>query len=86
MPRLVLNQARSDDDAMIAQDMASACRRFLGIRLEVLGILPEDEAVRRAVRQRQSLLQTAPDAPITRALQQLAERVLAAPLEQEAAV
>jgi flagellar biosynthesis protein FlhG len=81
VPRVVLNQSRSPDDAMVAADMVTACRRFLGIRLDVLGTLPEDEAVRRAVRARQSLLQVAPEAPITQALVQLAERVLVAPIQ-----
>lgn len=89
VPRLVLNQARKNadgsDDANVAHDMASACKRFLGIKLDVLGVLPDDEAVRRAVRLRQPLQQAAPDAPITLALRQLAERVLTAPVEQEAA-
>lgn len=88
VPKLVLNQARkteSDDDAHVAYDMASACRRFLGLQLEVLAILPDDEAVKRAVRVRQPLRTVAPDSPIKKALDQLAEKVLARPLENEAA-
>ena len=88
VPRLVLNQARTDlsgDDAHIAHDMASACRRFLGIHLEVLAILPDDEAVRRAVRVRQPLRTVAPDSAIKKSLDKLAESVLLGPLENEAA-
>ncbi len=88
VPRLVLNQARTDlngDDAHVAHDMASACRRFLGIQLEVLAILPDDEAVRRAVRARQPLRNVAPDSAIKKALDQLAEAVLVGPVENEAA-
>ena len=88
VPRLVLNQARKvgdADDAQVAHDMASACRRFLGLQLEVLAVLPDDEAVKRAVRVRQPLRNVAPDAPIKKALDQLAEKVLARPLESEAA-
>lgn len=93
VPRLVLNQARrgvagsggADDDAHVARDMASACRRFLGIQLEVLAILPEDEAVRRAVRVRQPLRSVAPDSPIKKALDELAEKVLVGAAASEAA-
>ncbi len=88
VPKLVLNQARkteTEDDAHVAYDMASACRRFLGIQLEVLAVLPEDEAVRRAVRVRQPLRVVAPDAPIKKALDQLADKVLARPVENEVA-
>jgi flagellar biosynthesis protein FlhG len=90
VPRLVLNQARTSaddgsDDATVALDMASACNRFLGLRLDVLGVLPEDETVRRAVRLRQPLRVAAPNSPIARALDTLAERVLLSPIEAEAA-
>lgn len=79
-PRLVLNQSRNEggsDDAQIAEDMASACRRFLGIQLEVLGTLPDDEAVRRGVRLRQPLRIVAPDSKIKKAIDEIAARVLA---------
>ncbi len=93
VPRLVLNQARrssgagaaESDDAQVAYDMCSACRRFLGLQLEVLAILPDDEAVKRAVRVRQPLRNVAPDAPIKKALDQLADKVLARPFPEEAA-
>ncbi len=90
VPRLILNQARkgnSDgiDDATVAHDMASACKRFLGLRLDVLGILPDDDAVRRAVRLREPLHKSAPNAAITRAIEQIAENVLLSPVTHEVA-
>jgi flagellar biosynthesis protein FlhG len=76
-PRLVLNQAMpGTDDAHVATDMASACRRFLGIHLDVLGILPNDDAARQAVRQRKPLRIAAPHAPIALAIEEMATRVL----------
>jgi flagellar biosynthesis protein FlhG len=86
VPRLVLNQARRGtsegiDDATVAQDMASACRRFLGLRLDVLGVLPDDDAVRRSVRLRQPLRLVAPLSPISRSLDTLAEKVMLSPIE-----
>lgn len=87
-PRLVINQARVEagvDDAQIAHDMASACRRFLGIRAEAFGTLPEDPAVRRAVRVRQPLRVAAPDSRIKRAIDEIAERVLRVEAIEEAA-
>jgi flagellar biosynthesis protein FlhG len=86
VPRLVLNQARRGtsegiDDATVAQDMASACRRFLGLRLDVLGVLPADDAVRRSVRLRQPLRLVAPLSPISRSLDTLAEKVMLSPIE-----
>lgn len=78
-PRLILNQAHNDengDDAQIAQDMASACRRFLGINLDVAGVIPDDDAVRRAVRLRQPLRVAAPDSLVKAAVDAIADRLL----------
>jgi MinD-like ATPase involved in chromosome partitioning or flagellar assembly len=50
-----------------------------------LGVLPDDDAVRKAVRMRQPLRQLVPNAPISRALETLAERVLLSPVEAEVA-
>lgn len=91
VPRLVLNQARRGtseglDDATVAFDMASACKRFLGLRLDVIGVLPDDDAVRKAVRLRQPMRMVAPLSPISRAIDGLAERVMLAPTEAEATV
>lgn len=88
VPRLVLNQARRGtsegiDDVTVAFDMASACRRFLGLRLDVLGVLPDDDAVRKAIRLRQPLRMVAPLSPIGRALDALAEKVMLSPIEAE---
>ena len=79
MPRLVMNQVRADDrvaDERVGQDMASACRRFLGIRLELLGSVPEDDAVRRAVRARRPLWISEPDSPTRRAIDGIASLLL----------
>lgn len=89
VPRLVLNQARRGtsegiDDATVAQDMAIASHRFLGLRLEVLGVLPADDAVRRSVRLRQPLRLVAPLSPISRSLDTLAEKVMLSPIEAAA--
>ncbi len=77
-PWVVLNQARagSDQDRQVADDMSSACRRFLGINLGVLGVIADDDGVKRAVRVRQPLRLVAPDSSVTRAIDQIAVRVL----------
>jgi MinD-like ATPase involved in chromosome partitioning or flagellar assembly len=65
--------------------MASACRRFLGIPARVLGVLPEDDAVRQAVRQRRPLRLAAPDSAIKKSLDVIADRLLAELRDAEAA-
>lgn len=78
-PQLVVNQAIVDgvtDDRQVAEDMASACRRFFGIHLRVLGTLPPDDAVKRAVRARHPFVLAEPSAPVSVALTQMSRRLM----------
>jgi flagellar biosynthesis protein FlhG len=77
-PHLIVNEVRDDeeaDDTEVAEDMASGCRRFFGVNLQVLGTVPADPAVRRAVRQRQPLLRSEPESPAAIAIRTLAARL-----------
>lgn len=79
-PWVVLNQVRRDDefdDRQVADDMASACRRFFGIELRVLGKIPADMAARRATRARVPLVVHAPNAAASKAIGRIAERLMA---------
>lgn len=79
-PRLIVNEVRVDagfNDASVVGDMASACRRFFGIQLEALGAIPEDDAVRKSVRARQPLYHSAPSSAARRAIDEVADRLLA---------
>jgi flagellar biosynthesis protein FlhG len=82
-PRLILNQVHStegDDEAAVADDMASASRRFFGITLDVVGVLPEDPEVRRALRARSPVVHMAPGSPFSRELARVADRMSSPPL------
>lgn len=75
-PLLVVNDvAEHTDDELLAEDMASGCRRFFGIPLEVLGTVPGDPEVRRSVRSRVPLLRSAPTSPASRAIRTIAGRI-----------
>lgn len=79
-PRLVVNEVRTGDGfdgGRVGEEMASACTRFFGIRLELLGSVPEDDAVRLSVRQRRPLYRAAPDSPARHAIDDIAARLLA---------
>jgi flagellar biosynthesis protein FlhG len=41
-PRLIVNQARHGVDAQLGESMEVACRTFLGIQLEFMGVVPHD--------------------------------------------
>lgn len=72
-PHLVVNDVvEGTDDVYLAEDMASGCRRFFGIPLEVLGTVPGDANVPRSVRSRQPLLRVAPTSGASRAIRAIA--------------
>jgi flagellar biosynthesis protein FlhG len=77
-PHLIVNEVRQDeevDDTDVAEDMASGCRRFFGVNLRVLGTVPSDPAVRRAVRERSPVLRAEPESPAAVAIRTLAARL-----------
>jgi flagellar biosynthesis protein FlhG len=81
-PGLVLNQVRQlegFDDRQVMADMVSASRRFFGIALRPVGMLPADDAARQAIRLRTPVIRHNPDATLSRALKMLAGRVLDMP-------
>jgi flagellar biosynthesis protein FlhG len=77
-PRLILNQVHDDESGEergVADDMASASRRFFGIQLHILGILPEDPEVRRALRARTPVVHSAPTSRFSVELTKIGERI-----------
>lgn len=81
-PQLVLNQSKAHpnsptgDESSIAHDMAATSRRFLGIHLGVLGVVPEDVRVRSSLRERRPLYLAAPSSPARKAIDTLVEYLL----------
>jgi MinD-like ATPase involved in chromosome partitioning or flagellar assembly len=73
------------DDRQVGTDMASACRRFFGIRLTLLGCLPHDDAVRRSVRVRIPVLFSEPDAAVSASVRRVAHDLLALVANEERA-
>ena len=51
-----------------------ACDRFLDVRLDYFGMVPADEAVKRAVRRQQAVVECYPGSPAGRAFKELARR------------
>ena len=69
-PELVVNEVRAEEEAdkSFPEDMASACRRFFGVPLHLLGQIPHDPHVHKSIRARKPLLHYAPDCPATLAI------------------
>jgi flagellar biosynthesis protein FlhG len=76
-PRLVVNQARTQQDADIGQAVVAAWRKYFGLEMDFLGTISYDDEMWRAVRARRPLLVDRPDVPSARAFGQIADALLA---------
>jgi flagellar biosynthesis protein FlhG len=76
-PRLVVNQARTPQDAEIGPAVVSAWRKYFGLEMDYLGAIAYEDDMWRAVRQRQALLVAHPEVPAGRAFEAVATRLLA---------
>lgn len=77
-PRLILNQVHDvegADERVVATDMASASRRFFGVQLDVLGVLPTDPEVRKAMKVRTPLVAHAPQSAFSVELRRIVDRL-----------
>ena len=75
-PRLVVNMATSEDEADEAADrMRLFARHFLRLEVEVLGTVPFDPAVSRAVHSQEPVTIAWPDSPSALAYRALAARL-----------
>jgi len=84
-PRLVVNQARTAQDAEIGQAIVAAWRKYFGLEMDYLGAIGYDDEMWRAVRLRQPLLVARPEVPAGRAFDAIAERLLAMDQTERAA-
>lgn len=76
-PRLVVNMARSEAEALrVARRVARVAGQFLGFEPELYGVIPEDEAVPRAVKAQEPFVKVYEDAPATVGVRELAKRLL----------
>lgn len=76
-PRLVVNQARTGQDADVGQAVVAAWRKYFGLTMDYLGAIAYDDDMWRAVRARRPLLLDRPDVPAARAFASLADALLA---------
>jgi len=74
---LVVNMARNRREGeRVAAKMQFAAERFLGLELQLAGVLPWDPAMAEAVRRQQPLAAWRPHAPVVHALDQVARTLL----------
>lgn len=77
---ILVNQSRSALEAeKVFQRLANLCTRFLPIELEFRGHIPYDSAVARSVMRGQPFVIASPQAPASKAMATLAERITRQP-------
>src|SRR5512139_2823485 len=76
-PRLVVNQARTPQDADIGQAVVAAWRKYFGLEMDYLGFIHYDDEMWRTLRARRPLLVARPEAAAARAFAGVADALLA---------
>ncbi len=74
--RFILNQTRLRADLELGESMAIACRRRLGMSLDYLGYIEQDDAVWACVRQRRPVLVESPGTKASKNIEKIARRLL----------
>jgi flagellar biosynthesis protein FlhG len=76
-PRLVVNQARTQQDNEIGRAVTAAWRKYFGLEMDYLGCIEYDDEMWRTVRERRPLLIQKPGSPAARAFGRIADGLLA---------
>jgi flagellar biosynthesis protein FlhG len=85
-PRLVVNSVRLRTDSDLGAQMGNMSARFLGVKLDYIGHIEQDDAVWLSVVRRRPLLIDSPTCKAARNLERLARRVLALATSREGRV
>ncbi len=76
-PRLLVNQARTAQDASIGQAVVAAWRKYFGVEMDYLGVIQYDDEMWRTLRARRPFLIERPQAPAARAFSAVADALVA---------
>jgi len=83
--RVLVNMAHSEEESrQLFIRLVDVCRRFLDVSLDLIGSIPFDTHVRKAVQRQKSVFLTYPDSPVARAFKVLAEHADNWPVRSEA--
>src|SRR5512145_1718010 len=76
-PRLVVNQARTAQDAEIGRAVVAAWRKYFGLEMDYLGYIHYDDEMWRTLRARRPFLIERPDVPAAKAFATIVDGLLA---------
>lgn len=75
-PRLVVNGVRTTDDVKLGFAVRSVCRKYFGLEAEYLGYVNHDDAVAEAIRMRQPVVVSHPQADASVYLTRIARKLI----------
>jgi len=76
-PRLVVNQARTAQDAEIGRAVVAAWKKYFGLEMDYLGYIHYDDEMWRTLRARRPFLIERPDVPAAKAFATIVDGLLA---------
>ncbi|MGQ8366409.1 MinD/ParA family ATP-binding protein [Glaciecola sp. 1036] len=83
--KVVANMVRSEREGQdLFSKLSKVTGRFLDVAMELVGIIPFDENVRKAIRKQTAVVDAYPSTPASKAINQLASRVNSWPIPKQA--
>ncbi|WP_286233264.1 MinD/ParA family protein [Thalassotalea sediminis] len=83
--KVVANMVRSPKEGQqLFGKLSKVSERFLDVALELVGVIPFDENIRKAVRKQQAIVEAFPDSPASRAFTALANKIIKWPVPNHA--
>jgi flagellar biosynthesis protein FlhG len=76
-PRLVVNQARTAQDAEVGRAVVAAWRKYFGLEMDYLGYIQYDDEMWRTLRARRPFLVERPDVPAAKSFAGIVDALLA---------
>ncbi|XQW85855.1 MinD/ParA family ATP-binding protein [Thalassotalea piscium] len=83
--KVVANMVRTPKEGQqLFAKLSKVSERFLDVALELVAVIPFDENIRKSVRKQQAIVEAYPDSPASKALKQLAAKIIKWPIPSQA--
>lgn len=83
--KVVANMVRTDKEGQqLFAKLSKVCDRFLDVAIELVGVIPFDENIRRSVRKQQAIVEAFPQSPAAKGFTALAQTVNQWPIPNRA--
>jgi flagellar biosynthesis protein FlhG len=83
--KVVANMVRSPKEGQqLFAKLSKVSDRFLDVALELVGVVPFDENIRKSVRKQQAIVEAFPESPAAKAFKSLAKKIAQWPVPHHA--